>query len=84
MGTTERAVIFIDGNNFYHGMKSIQLSAAELDYEKFSQKCDYIARYWLSLDRDCRRHSTGGHSKSEAEGILVGNLAYELTTETDE
>ena len=46
MGTTERAVIFIDGNNFYHGMKSIQLPAAELDYEEFSQKL-VMGREWV-------------------------------------
>ena len=46
MSTTERAVIFIDGNNFYHGMKSIQLPTAELDYEKFSQKL-VMGRKWV-------------------------------------
>ncbi len=35
----ENAVIFIDGNNFYHNMHEIQLSAGiDFDYEAFSRK----------------------------------------------
>ena len=33
-----KAVVFIDGNNFYHGMKSVGVSSMELDYGLFSQK----------------------------------------------
>lgn len=31
-------ILFIDGNNFYHGMKKLGLSSKNLDYAKFSQK----------------------------------------------
>ncbi len=41
----ERAVIFIDGNNFYHGMKKLGLPAAELDYGRLSQKL-VLNREW--------------------------------------
>ena len=35
----KRAVVFIDGNNFYHGMRQIGLTTgADFDYEAFSRK----------------------------------------------
>ena len=34
----ERAIVFIDGNNLYHGMRDIKLSPDKLDYAKFSRK----------------------------------------------
>lgn len=44
---SKRAVIFIDGNNFYHGMRSIKSpSGTRLDYQKFSQKL-IGAREWV-------------------------------------
>ncbi len=46
MSTAKRAVIFVDGNNLYHGMKSIKLPAEELDYEKLSQKL-VMGREWV-------------------------------------
>lgn len=42
----ERAIIFADGNNFYHGMKSLGLPSADLHYEKFSEKLSK-GRKWL-------------------------------------
>ena len=33
-----RAVVFVDGSNFYHTMKEAQLSPTGLDFSKFSQK----------------------------------------------
>ncbi|MCY4281607.1 MAG: NYN domain-containing protein [Gammaproteobacteria bacterium] len=44
--TKARAIIFIDGNNFYHGMKKEGLSSIELDYAQFSRKL-VINREWL-------------------------------------
>ena len=41
-----RAIIFIDGNNFYHGMKRWGLSSMELDYAQFSRKL-VLDRQWL-------------------------------------
>lgn len=41
-----RAIVFIDGNNFYHGMKEVGLSLAGLDYALFSQKL-VCAREWV-------------------------------------
>ena len=41
----ERAVIFIDGNNFYHGMKELGLPSTELHYEKLSRKL-VLNREW--------------------------------------
>ena len=38
MSDSERAVIFIDGNNFYHGVKTLRLSSMDLDYARFSDK----------------------------------------------
>ncbi len=34
----ERAIFFVDGSNFYHGMKKLGLKANGLDYSKVSQK----------------------------------------------
>ncbi len=34
----ERAMFFVDGSNFYHGMKKLGLRANGLDYSKVSQK----------------------------------------------
>ena len=45
-GTKEKAIIFIDGSNFYHGMKEKRLSSMELDYEKFSRKL-VLTRQWI-------------------------------------
>ena len=45
-GTKEKAIIFIDGSNFYHGMKAKRLSSIELDYEKFSRKL-VLTRQWI-------------------------------------
>ena len=48
-----RAVIFIDGNNFYHGMRDIRLTPdATFDYEAFSRKLikgrDWVeTRYYI-------------------------------------
>ena len=33
-----RAMIFVDGSNFYHGMKEAKLSPTRLDFLKLSQK----------------------------------------------
>lgn len=41
----ERAVIFIDGNNFYHGMKRLELPSGELHYGKLSKKL-VLNREW--------------------------------------
>ena len=41
-----RAIIFIDGNNFYHGMKKEGLSSMDLDYAQFSRKL-VLDREWL-------------------------------------
>ena len=45
-GTKAKAIIFIDGSNFYHGMKEKQLSSMELDYAKFSRKL-VLDRQWI-------------------------------------
>ena len=42
----ERAVIFIDGNNFYHSMKAIKCSSKKLNYETFSRKLVENYREW--------------------------------------
>ena len=42
----EKAIIFIDGSNFYHGMKEKRLSSMELDYAKFSRKL-VLDRQWI-------------------------------------
>ena len=42
----QRAILFIDGNNFYHGMKSLGLSSVNLNYKKFSQKL-ILSREWV-------------------------------------
>ena len=34
----EKAVVFIDGNNFYHAVKKIGLSSVDLNYEAMSKK----------------------------------------------
>ena len=35
---SERAVIFIDGNNFYHAVSRLGLSSLDMDYARFSDK----------------------------------------------
>ena len=45
-GIKARAIIFIDGNNFYHGMKEKRLSSMELDYTRFSRKL-VLDRQWV-------------------------------------
>ena len=45
-GTKEKAIIFIDGSNFYHGMKEKRLSSMDLDYAKFSRKL-VLNRQWI-------------------------------------
>lgn len=42
----ERAILFIDGSNFYHGMKKLRLSPKDLDYTKFSRKI-ILEREWV-------------------------------------
>ena len=43
----KKAVIFIDGNNFYHGMRKIGLPpVTDFDYEAFSQKL-VVDREWV-------------------------------------
>ena len=45
----ERAVLLIDGNNWYHGLKTIGVqSPARLDYAKISQKLVGGARVWAA------------------------------------
>ncbi len=34
----ERAVLFIDGSNFYHAAKNIGIATGELDYQKLAEK----------------------------------------------
>ena len=34
----ERAVLFIDGSNFYHAAKRIGVSTGDLDYQKLANK----------------------------------------------
>ena len=46
MTRARTAILFVDGNNFYHGMKKLGLPANELDYEKLSQKL-VLGREWL-------------------------------------
>lgn len=41
-----RAILFIDGNNWYHGLKQIRLDSGSLDYRRLTEK--------LLLDRDLR------------------------------
>ena len=36
--TPERSVLFIDGNNWYHGLKKIGVDAYDLDYPEFAKK----------------------------------------------
>ena len=44
---SERAVIFIDGNNFYHAMRAkLKLSSLDLNYAEFSAKL-VMERTWL-------------------------------------
>ena len=46
MSKVERALIFIDGSNFYHGMKGeLGLLSSDIHYEKFSQKL-VMGREW--------------------------------------
>lgn len=43
-----RAILFIDGNNFYHGMKDVlMLPSMELDYGSFSRKLIGKDREWI-------------------------------------
>lgn len=44
--TKAKAIIFIDGSNFYHGMKKNGLSSMELDYTQFSRKL-VLDRRWI-------------------------------------
>lgn len=46
MNRKQRTIIFIDGNNFYHGVKSLGLLSGGLHYEKFSEKLA-IDGQWL-------------------------------------
>ncbi len=47
MTRSERAIIFIDGNNFYHGMRSIGLPpGVGFDYAEFTRKL-VGARVWV-------------------------------------
>ena len=45
MSKVEKALIFIDGNNFHHSMKKLGLPSLDLHYEKFSQKL-VMEREW--------------------------------------
>jgi len=51
-----KAVIFIDGNNFYHNLKQMKIKPSNLDFEKFVKAiCDHFdcelkeARYYNSM-----------------------------------
>lgn len=47
--TTERAILFIDGNNWYHGLKDVGvLDPAQLDYRKIATKLVGPARQWVA------------------------------------
>ena len=41
-----RAILFIDGNNWYHGLKQIQRDSGSLDYRRLAER--------LLIDRDLR------------------------------
>lgn len=46
---SERAILFIDGNNWYHGIKSIDVDdPARLDYAKMALKLVGAARSWIA------------------------------------
>ena len=46
MFDSERAVIFIDGNNFYHAVGKLGLSSVHLNYGRFSERL-VMERTWL-------------------------------------
>ncbi len=44
----DRAIVFIDGNNWYHGLRDVGVSdLLRLDYAKISQKLVGPARQWI-------------------------------------
>ena len=42
---SKRAVLFIDGSNFYHAARDIGVASGDLDYQSLAHK--------LILDREC-------------------------------
>lgn len=36
--TVDRCVVFIDGNNWYHGLRSLGLDSGEVDYRRLAEK----------------------------------------------
>ena len=56
----DRAVIFVDGSNFFRGMKEAGLSPAKLDYALFSQKLA-CAHEWIETRYYAGRVRQEGH-----------------------
>jgi len=47
----ERAILFIDGSNFFHAARHIGIATGELDYQKLADKL-IMNRQLLSADGD--------------------------------
>lgn len=63
MEAREKAVIFIDGNNLYHQMRSeLGFSIYDLDFEKFSRKL-VMSREWLEARYYIGRVKQEGNKK---------------------
>ncbi len=69
---TERAVLFIDGNNWYHGLRSLGLTdLGRLDYAKVSRKLLGPSRVWQAT-----RYYVGQVNQAEAPGQYAAQRRF--------
>jgi uncharacterized LabA/DUF88 family protein len=68
----ERAVLFIDGNNWYHGLRSIGLAdLGRLDYAKVSRKLVGPTRDWIRT-----RYYVGRVNQAEAPRLYADQRRF--------
>ena len=48
MGTPNRAIVFVDGSNWYHSLRAVGIAESEVDYRKLCEKL-LGPRTWLEL-----------------------------------
>jgi uncharacterized LabA/DUF88 family protein len=72
MANLDRAVLFIDGNNLYHGLRSIGMSdLGRLDFKAISEKLVGPARDWIGT-----RYYIGRVNQSEEPKLYASQRSF--------
>lgn len=80
----ERAVVFIDGNNWYHGLRSVGLDSGDLEYQGVARKLlmgrrllgirYYIGRVSNDLQRTRRQDHTLAALQRQGVKVVLGRI----------